>query len=386
MTTDVRVPDAAPRRRPRDRKQQIIAAARDRFWLQGYHQVGMAEVAAAVGIGASALYRHFRGKQELLVAVLDEDLTHLERVACDPDTDIVDGLAGIGLARRGFGLIWEREAGHLPEAERLAIRRRLRGIAAALDAAVSDRDTADVRTWAAMSVLDSPSHHRTSLDPERFRRLITEGARACLTAPLPERPAAGSPPRHDPPLLAPASRREALLAAAVRQFAERGYPSVGLIDIGAAAGIAGPSVYNHFPTKIDLLEAALRRGEERLWLGLHHALARADNEASALHALVEDYTAFALADPQLVGILLSEIIHLPEDRRTAFRARQLDYVAEWIALLRTARPSLDPTEARVLVHAALAVANSLTRIRHLRTGPGLDAEITTLAYAVLGPG
>lgn len=383
MTTDTPARDAAPRRRPRDRKQQILAAARDRFLSQGYHQVAMADLAAAVDIGASALYRHFRGKQELLLAVLDDDLNHLERVTHDPDTDAVDGIARVGLERRGFGLIWEREAGHLPEAEQRAIRHRLRALAETLGAGAPDNASADIRRWAAMSVLDSPSHHRTSPEPEPFRQLITGSARACLTAPLPAPPAAGPATRHDPPLLIPASRREALLAAAMRLFAERGYPSVGLIDIGAATGIAGPSVYNHFPTKIDLLETALRRGEERLWLGLHHVLTRVDDEASALRLLVEDYTAFASTDPQLVGILLSEIIHLPAERRIASRARQLDYVAEWVALLRAARPDLDASGARVLVHAALAVVNSLTRIRHLRTRAGLGAEIATLAHAVL---
>lgn len=375
MTAGVR----APRRRPRDRKQQILAAARDRFWRQGYHRVAMADVAAAVDIGASALYRHVRGKQALLLAVLDEDLTRFEEARADPD-----GLARVGLERRGFGLLWEREAGHLPEAEQRAIRGRLRRLAGSL-ATLAPGPDADVRAWAALSVLDSPSHHRTSLDDDRFHGLLVEAARACLVVGLPEPPVTTLSPVHDPPRLVPASRREALLAAAIRLFAARGYPFVGLADIGAATGIAGPSVYNHFPTKADLLEAALRRGEERLWLGLHHGLARADDAAGALGRLVEDYTAFASTDPQLVGILLSEIIHLPEDAHTAFRARQLEYVAEWVGLLHAARPDLAVREARVLVHAALAAVNSLTRIRHLRARPGRDAEIATLARAVLQP-
>ena len=376
MTTET----ATPRRRPRDRRQQILAAARDRFWRQGYHRVAMADVAAAVDIGASALYRHVRGKQELLLAVLDEDLTRFEEARPDPD-----GLARAGLERRGFGLLWEREAGHLPEAERRAIRGRLRRLAGALAGDVPGPD-ADIRAWAALSVLDSPSHHRTTLDDDRFRGLLADAARACLVVPLPEPPVTAPPPVHDPPRLVPASRREALLAAATRLFAARGYPSVGLADIGAATGIAGPSVYNHFPTKADLLEAALRRGDERLWLGLHHTLARADDAADALARLVEDYTAFASTDPQLVGILLSEIIHLPEDPHAAFRARQLEYVAEWVGLLHATRPDLAVREARVLVHAALALINSLTRIPHLRARPGRDAEIAALALAALRPG
>ncbi|MBC3191284.1 TetR/AcrR family transcriptional regulator [Pseudonocardia sp. C8] len=383
MSTDTPPRTAAPRRRPRDRKQQILTAARDQFWSRGYHQVGMAELAAAVDIGASALYRHFRSKHDLLLAALDEDLTAAERTVGLTGADVVDGLARVGLERRGFGLLWEREAGHLLPAERIAIWRRLRRLAEAVEAAVPAPDAANLRAWAALSVTNSPSHHRVALDQERFRRLLGEAAHACLAVSLPDPPRPAPVPRRAGRGLAPASRREALLAAALRLFAERGYPSVGLTDIGAATGIAGPSVYNHFPTKVDLLDAALRRGEERLWLGLHHVLARADDEASALRALVEDYTAFAHTDPRLVGVLHSELIHLPEERRAVFRTHQLEYVAEWVALLGIVRPDLDATECRVLVHAALAVVNGLARVRPLHRRPGLASEIATLGHATL---
>ena len=270
-------PAAPVRRRPRDRRRQILAAAAARFWSLGYHQVGMADVATAVGIAPSALYRHVRGKEELLLAILDEHLTRIERLVEEPaGGDLVDGLAALTLERREFGLLWERESGHLPEEPRRAIRHRLRAVADVVAARCAEPDpaTADLRAWAALAVVDSPSHHRYELDDARFRPLLAGAARAVLATPLP--PATG--PSADPArpgVLAPASRREALLAAATRLFGERGYPAVGLGDIGAAAGIAGPSVYRHFTTKPDLLLRTLHRGNEALWLGLHHALGRA---------------------------------------------------------------------------------------------------------------
>src|SRR3954471_17634712 len=68
------------RRRPPDRRAHILTAAARRFWSEGYHQVSMAHIAADVGIGASALYRHFRGKQELLLTVLDRQLSRMEEL------------------------------------------------------------------------------------------------------------------------------------------------------------------------------------------------------------------------------------------------------------------------------------------------------------------
>ena len=44
-------------------------------------------------------------------------------------------------------------------------------------------------------------------------------------------------------------RRSRLLAAAARQFAERGFAAVRLEDIGAAVDVSGPAIYRHFPNK-----------------------------------------------------------------------------------------------------------------------------------------
>ena len=41
-----------------------------------------------------------------------------------------------------------------------------------------------------------------------------------------------------------------LLSAAERLIAERGFLAVRLEDIGAAAGVSGPAIYRHFPTRI----------------------------------------------------------------------------------------------------------------------------------------
>jgi AcrR family transcriptional regulator len=365
------------RRRPRDRRAHILAAAAHRFWTDGYHGVSMAAIAADVGIGASALYRHVRGKEELLLTVLDEQLTGMEALTGDLPT----ALAAAALAHREFGVLWEREAGHLPESDRRALRHRLRGLAARVAADLDEH--ADLRSWAILSVLDSPSHHRTDLDPGRFAAILRGAVAAVAAAPLPAVEQASAGPR--PAGLRPVSRREALVAVAVRLFAERGYPSVGLDDIGAAAGIAGPSVYHHFPGKSDVLAAALHRGNEALWLGLHRALAHATGPSDALDRLVAHYTDFTAENPDVVAVLVTEVIHLPADRRRDFRRAQRDYLAEWVALLRLRDPAAPEAEARVRVHAALALVNSLSRIHHLRAAAGHPARTAALARAVLAP-
>ncbi|WP_433710769.1 TetR/AcrR family transcriptional regulator [Nocardia sp. CA-084685] len=77
---------------------------------------------------------------------------------------------------------------------------------------------------------------------------------ASLSAPA---PAAG-------PARADARRNRALvLAAAQRAFAEQGI-SVSLAEVARRAGVGAGTVYRHFPTKTDLLEAVMQQRVDRL--------------------------------------------------------------------------------------------------------------------------
>ncbi len=62
-----------------DRKTEIVTAARDLFLRGGVEGMSMRAVAAQVGVSATALYRHFRDKDDLLRAVVDEGRETFER-------------------------------------------------------------------------------------------------------------------------------------------------------------------------------------------------------------------------------------------------------------------------------------------------------------------
>jgi AcrR family transcriptional regulator len=379
---------AMVRRRPRDRRERILASAARQFWEQGYQQVAMADIGSAVGIGASALYRHFRGKADLLAAVLDETVGHLEQaVSVAPDLDgQLTSVAEAALRHREFAVLWDRESGHLPEPERARLRDRRRAVVDRVARSVSPRPGAELRTRAVVAVLESVSYHRVEIEHGEFVQLLRQVCQAVLAAPLAETVARIGPSGGQPQL--PVSRREALLAAASRLFAERGFPSVSLGDVGAATGIAGPSVYNHFDSKAELLLSILNRGNEVLWFGLHRALDTADGPADALERVLDSYVNAFTSDPSLVSVLLTEIANLPAEQRERFHRVQHDYVVEWVALLRRWRPELTEPTARILVHAALGVANSLagTRASALPERPAPHTGIVALASAVLHTG
>jgi AcrR family transcriptional regulator len=78
--------------------------------------------------------------------------------------------------------------------------------------------------------------------------------------------------------------REALIAAARRLFAERGYSGVGTEEIVRAAGVTRGALYHHFDGKRQLFEAVYERVEvelsERIAVG-----ALESNAASPLEAM-----------------------------------------------------------------------------------------------------
>ena len=63
-------PSRDPRGSPETRKQQILAAAAERFAERGFHGVSIDELGAATGITGPALYRYFSSKEAVLAELL----------------------------------------------------------------------------------------------------------------------------------------------------------------------------------------------------------------------------------------------------------------------------------------------------------------------------
>ncbi len=55
----------------RERRAQLLAAAREVFVQQGYHSAAMDDIAERAGVSKPVLYQHFPGKLDLYLALLD---------------------------------------------------------------------------------------------------------------------------------------------------------------------------------------------------------------------------------------------------------------------------------------------------------------------------
>ncbi|MFG2843770.1 TetR/AcrR family transcriptional regulator [Kitasatospora sp. NPDC048296] len=391
-------------RRPPGRRAQILAVAADRFHRSGYHQVSMTEVAAGVGITAPALYRHFRGKPELLDRAvrlgLDALADGLRAAATTAELGAV--LAAVAVGHRPLGTLVQRDARLLPPARRAALRRELRADAALMTAVLraerpelAEAD-AELLCWSALSACSGLSYQSAAPQPRRAEALLRGMVAAVLTVSLdgtaaaPETaPAAASAPVPAPapasaPEARPRARREELLAAAVRLFHQRGFDNVSTDQLGAAVGISGPSVYRHFDSKAQLLAASLVGSRERLRHEVDGAIAAAAGPEAALTAGLGAYVDFALRNGDYLGAMLSETERLaPPDRRAAVDFRR-DFLRTWVELLRQVSPTVDAVDARIRVHALFALVNDGVRNRPHSTRPDLGDCLLRLGRAVLG--
>ena len=62
------------------RREMILEAAARLFFEQGFAGTGIDDIGAAVGVTGPAFYRHFKSKQDLLVALVERAVSNLQAV------------------------------------------------------------------------------------------------------------------------------------------------------------------------------------------------------------------------------------------------------------------------------------------------------------------
>src|SRR5262245_42266357 len=386
-------------RRPRDRRDTIVAVAAELFAERGFAAVGVADIAERVGITAGAIYRHFPSKDAVLEAVTlatAEAFVSASRVGAasrsdhDPEAPlrrmIADVLA-LTFDRPAHLATYLRERHRLDSSRRRALAghegRMFELWADAMRAArpALDRVRIAVRQQALNGAVSAIALRRTSLPRKRLEELLGEGGLAVLLAPsrvaLMESAAAGgswSPPR---------SRRDLIMEAALRLFRERGFHGAGMDDIGEAAGTSGPAIYASYSSKSDILIDAYDGAAARVAVGSENALTAARSAADALRRLARSYVEVVFDNVELLVVTSREGHALPEAERPRLSRRRRGFRDTWAAVLRDVRPELSEAESRTLVAGVFPLVNQIAQ--HRRDGSPPVEEVVDLVEAfVLG--
>ena len=377
-----------------DRRAQLVAAAARLFAERGYESVAVEDVATAAGVTGPGVYRHFEDKQALLAEVVLAGVGHLEQRSAaalggsgaDDLDALLTGLVALAVARPPAAVVWRWTGVHLPPDRQREVARRVHALLATWGRVVrthrpelTEADS-ELLSWAVLGVLGSTTVHRTRIGSARARELLGAAGRRVLAVPPGPTAAVTAVPQR---VGVVGSRREQILEESARLFAERGYHAVGVDDIGAAVGIAGPSVYRHFPSKVSVLMAVCQRAADRLALGVLDALRTGTGPADVVRRLVDSYVGALLVSPDLrVGMSTDRAAVTGADRE-GLRRSQRELVDHWVRAVRAVHPDLATADAAVLVHAGLTVANDLSRTGSVAGRPSLHAELVALVLAVL---
>lgn len=189
MTTTQRV------KQKTDRRSQLLSAAEALIAERGFLAVRLEDIGAAAGVSGPAIYRHFAGKEALLVELLVGISTRLlegGRAVVAQADDPAAALAGLIEFHLDFALtepdlirIQDRDLANLPATAQRQVRRAQRryvetwvGVLREVNPGLPE-DRARVMAHAAFGLLNSTPHLNT---PHSVRPAATEESRAVLRA------------------------------------------------------------------------------------------------------------------------------------------------------------------------------------------------------------
>ncbi|MDT5411834.1 MAG: hypothetical protein QOG14_4054 [Mycobacterium sp.] len=111
--------------------EKILLVATDLFYEKSYGGVAVDEIGVAAGLTGPAIYRHFRGKGEILAALFDRAIDGLlsatGSTTSDPFADLrhrIRAHANYVLSQGKLAGIWIREGRSLSTEHRARLRRR----------------------------------------------------------------------------------------------------------------------------------------------------------------------------------------------------------------------------------------------------------------------
>ncbi|GAB3145876.1 TetR/AcrR family transcriptional regulator [Amycolatopsis sp. NPDC004378] len=180
------------------------------------------------------------------------------------------------------------------------------------------------------------------------------------------------------------AQRATIVAAATEQLAGYGYSGCSVAAVAERAGVAVGSVYQHFPTKADLVVHVFRQVVTREVEAVRAVSAQPGEPAERVVAVFETFAQRALKAPRQAYALLAEPVDPQIDaERLEFRRAFTDVVAEHVAA-GVKDGTLPPQDGR-LTAAALVGAAAEVLIGPLTSGNAGDvAELRTFVVRALG--
>jgi AcrR family transcriptional regulator len=178
-------------------------------------------------------------------------------------------------------------------------------------------------------------------------------------------------------------RKLAVLDAAITLFAEKGYDSVSVRDIGEILDQTGPSIYRHYGSKEELLADAVAVVITPMIDALRQIATSSEHASERLERAIWFHASFALRHRVYLRVYYRDSRHLSEDARRVHRRRADTYRGLWTQLMTESGVADNEDEAVVLYGMLMAMLNVGTPSTSRLDDPELLDLVAARAAAML---
>jgi AcrR family transcriptional regulator len=183
-------------------------------------------------------------------------------------------------------------------------------------------------------------------------------------------------------------RYDAILDAAKRAFAEKGFEGASIADIARIAKISDGLAYRYFRNKRDLLYAVLQKFYERILVDLETEVFRHDRFRNRLEALIKRHIEVFVSDTDLCRLFIAEVRVASDYEGSAIQELNRRYTSVLIRIVKEAiktgevQPDVNPKLLRdvlfgAIEHLAWRHVNGKGQLRATQTARELTSMLTT---------
>lgn len=129
------------------------------------------------------------------------------------------------------------------------------------------------------------------------------------------------------------SSRDAIFAATIQLFSERGYSSTSMRDIANAVGLLPGSLYVHISSKEQLLADIVETGIDRFMVASRAAIESEKSPAARFRALIHAHMTLIAEDAEHVRVALHQWKYLTGPRRAEVMDKRREYEALFQTLI-----------------------------------------------------
>jgi TetR/AcrR family transcriptional regulator, fatty acid metabolism regulator protein len=183
-------------------------------------------------------------------------------------------------------------------------------------------------------------------------------------------------------------RYDAILDAAKRAFAEKGFEGASIAEIARIAQISDGLAYRYFRNKRDLLFAVLQKFYERILTDLEMQVFKHDRFRDRLEALVKRHIEVFVSDTDLCRLFIAEVRVASDYEGSAIQEMNRRYTSVLIRIVKEAvktgevRSDVNPKLLRdvlfgAIEHLAWRHVNGRGQLKVTQTARELTAMLTT---------